>query len=138
MLTKLLLARTALYEKVTYKNSSSKVTSIKACIPALPNEAPASKKTYPRRQTRVHPSSPKQGARIKYCRERLTEIVFCLLFGPHILTAHAETIGTCEARDMRNERFPIEFNPSFTHYEWRPLGGLKHAKQETRETTDYQ
>ena len=33
--------------------------------------------------------------------------------------------------------FPIELNPSFNHYEWRPSGGLKHAKQETRETTDF-
>ena len=32
---------------------------------------------------------------------------------------------------------PNEFNPSFTHCEWRHLGGLKHAEQETHETTEY-
>ena len=38
---------------------------------------------------------------------------------------------------MSGGRIFIEFNPYFTHYEWRPLGGLKHTKQETRETTDF-
>ena len=44
---------------------------------------------------------------------------------------------TCGAKDTRNDRFPIELYPSFTHYERRLLGGLKYVKQETRETTDF-
>ena len=74
---------------------------------------------------------------LKYAKQEKRETnVFILNMIPLSLTMSGglRLSETCEARDT-HDRSHIEYNPTFTHYEWRPLE--KHAKQETRETTDF-